>query len=263
MTFANTHATLEIAANGVGELVIERAGRLNILNTPVMQDLLQAFAKARENPDLKVLVVRGASGRAFIAGADIKEMAALDKESATEFIDHLRRLCEAPRSLPMPVIARIPGWALGGGLEFALSCDLRVASDNAQFGMPEVKVGIPSIIHAALIPRLVGQARANWLLLTGEVIDAQRALAWGLVDEVVTPERLDDATSALANGLAALGPAVLAQQKRLLRQWQDEPLERSIKDGVYEFASAFDTGEPQKYMQAFIDEKAARDNHAS
>lgn len=258
MSFQNTHSSLTIAPNGVGTLTIEQAGKLNILNTAVMDDLLAAFQFASHSAELKTLVVRGSGERAFVAGADIKEMAALDAQLATVFIDKLRQLCDAPRLLKVPVIARIAGWALGGGMEFALSCDLRVGSTEAKLGMPEVKVGIPSIIHAALIPRLIGQSRATWLLLTGEIIDADKALAWGLLDEVVAPDELDVALYQRADSLASLGPVVLAQQKRLLRQWEDEPLEVSIKNGVQAFASAFNTGEPQRFMQAFLDEKAAR-----
>ena len=140
-------------------------------------------------------------------------------------------------------------------MEFALSCDLRVASTEAKLGMPEVKVGIPSVIHAALIPRLIGKSRATWLLLTGEVIDAEKAQVWGMLDEVVPLSELDEAVSRLANGLAALGPSVLAQQKRLLREWEDEDLDVSIHNSVKEFANAFHTGEPQHYMGHFLKEK--------
>jgi enoyl-CoA hydratase/carnithine racemase len=106
------------------------------------------------------------------------------------------------RQLTIPVIARIPGWCLGGGLEFALACDIRVGSEQAKLGMPEVKVGIPSIIHAALLPRLVGMARTNWLLLTGEILDAGQALSYGLLDRVVPAAELDQEVDRVAALLA-------------------------------------------------------------
>lgn len=118
-------------------------------------------------------------------------------------------LCEAVRRCPVPVIARIAGWTLSGGLELATACDIRLASNRAQFGMPEVKVGIPSIIHAALLPRLVGQARANRLLLTGDNIDAAQALSWSLVDSVVPLERMDDEVARMAVQFAGYGAHVL------------------------------------------------------
>ncbi len=258
MDFENLHAALTVAPNGVGTLAICNAGRLNILGTPVIEGLLAALEHVARTPSVLVLVMRGEGDQAFVAGADIKEMAALDQQSASVFIDKLRQLCDAVRMLTIPVIARIPGWALGGGLEFALACDLRVASRAARLGMPEVQVGIPSIIHAALMPRLIGKARTSWMLLTGEVVEAEQGLTWGLLDRVVDADQLDIEVTRVANGLALLGTQVLAQQKRLLREWEDEPLATSIHNGISEFSAAFNTGEPQRYMGKFLEEKALR-----
>lgn len=258
MNFENKHSSIELASNGVGTLTIRHAGHLNILSSTVIVSVLEGFQYVRNHPAFRVLVVRGEGDKAFVAGADIKEMAALNAQNATSFIDKLRQLCDAPRLLPIPVIARIPGWTLGGGLEFALCCDLRVASTNAKMGMPEVKVGIPSIIHAALMPRLIGKTRTNWLLLTGEVIDADKALSWGIIDQLVSPDKLDEEVSKLADGLAVLGPKVLAQQKRLLREWEDEPADVSIMNGVKEFARAYETGEPDQYMRKFLGQKVRK-----
>lgn len=249
------HAAVAIDAEGIATVTLREAKSLNILGTPVIADLTAAMRRLVGDASLRAVVLRGSGDKAFVAGADIKEMGALEVASARTFIDNLRQLCEAVRQSPVPVIARIPGWTLGGGLELALACDIRIASDQAHFGMPEVKVGIPSIIHAALLPRLIGHARANWLLLTGETIDARRALSWGLVDAVVAPEALDAEVARTACRFASYGPAVLRQQKRLLREWQQEPLEVSILRGVDEFASAFATGEPQRYMKDFVDRK--------
>jgi enoyl-CoA hydratase/carnithine racemase len=118
--------------------------------------------------------------------------------------------------------------------------------------MPEVKVGIPSIIHAALLPRLIGQGRAGWLLLTGENIDAAQAQAWALVDSVVPLDRLDGEVERMASQFASYGPFVIRQQKRLLREWQSTDLETSILRGVDEFASAFETGEPARFMAPYM-----------
>ena len=254
----NPHSTLTIATNQVATLTICNAGSMNILVTPVIDALLEALQRVAETTSIRVLIIRGEGEKAFVGGADIKEMARLDQQTAVVFIDKLRQLCEAVRQLPMPVIARIPGWALGGGLEFALCCDLRIASPAARLGMPEVLVGIPSVIHAALMPRLIGKARTAWLLLTGEVIEAEQALAWGLLDRVVEATALDQEVARVANGLAELGPQVLAQQKRLLREWEDEPLETSIQNSVAAFGKAFLTGEPQHYMGKFLERNLTR-----
>lgn len=258
MTPARTlcHAAMEWDKSlGVATITIQHAGSLNLLSTPVIRDLRRAFEALGSNEALRAVVLRGTGDKAFVAGADIHEMRALDPAKALTFIDGLRALCESVRHCPVPVIARLPGWTLGGGLELAAACDIRIASNRAQFGMPEVKVGIPSIIHAALLPRLLGQARANWLLLTGENIDAAQALSWALVDAVVPPDRLDDEVARMARHFAGLGSAVLRQQKRLLREWQSCDLEAAIAGGVDEFASAFATGEPQRFMKAFIERR--------
>ncbi len=258
MMFENQFATVNVSTKGVATVSIQQAGSLNILSTPVMNGLIEALAWVENNNDVRVVVMRGHGDKAFVAGADIKEMAALDHQTARVFIDKLRQLCEAVRVLRMPVIARVPGWTLGGGLEFALCCDLRIASTAAKLGMPEVKVGIPSVIHASLMPRLIGQSRAAWLLLTGEIIDAQQGLSWGLLDKVVELDTLDQEIARVADGLAELGPKVLAQQKRMMREWEDEPLETSIRNSISEFAAAFQTGEPQQYMGQFLKEKKSK-----
>ncbi len=136
-------------------------------------------------------MLTGAGDKAFIGGASIPEMAALDRDGAREFITLVHQTCDCLRRLPVPVIARIDGYALGAGLEVAVSCDLRVATARAKFGMPEVKVGLPSVVEAALIPPLIGFGRARELLMLGEIIDADTALRWGLVERVVAPEALD------------------------------------------------------------------------
>ncbi|MCD0505092.1 enoyl-CoA hydratase [Bordetella petrii] len=253
-----THAGFTLRDDGVGTLEIRDAGKLNILSAAVVEDLIGMLAHIDRRDDVKVLVLRGQQDKAFVAGSDIKEMAYFEQASAIAYIDRLRQLCDGVRLLAVPVIARIPGWCLGGGMELALSCDLRIASDQAHMGMPEVKVGVPSIIHAALLPRLIGKARSNWMLLTGEVADAQQAASWGLLDRVVPAAELDTEVDRVASMLAGLGQHALAQQKRLLREWEDEPLETSLRNGVLEFGAAFDTGEPGRYMRAFLDEKARK-----
>jgi enoyl-CoA hydratase/carnithine racemase len=210
------------------------------------------FRDARDDKALRVLVMRGSGDKAFIGGADIHEMSTLTPPAAQRFIGGLRDLCEEIRRVPVPVIARLPGWTLGGGLEVGMACDLRICSEDARFGMPEVRVGIPSVIHAALLPRLIGQSPAAWMLLTGESIDAATALSWGLVHRRVALSDLDTAVDDTARSLAGLGERVLRQQKRLLRSWEQHTLDDSITASVAEFSHSFETGEPQRYMTAFL-----------
>lgn len=249
------YAGVDVNTLGIATLTIREAGSLNILSTPVIAALTQAVNELAGRDEIRVLIVQGAGEKSFIGGADIKEMAALTRESGERFISGLRGLCDALRHFPVPVIARMPGWCLGGGLELALACDIRIAADNAHLGMPEVKVGIPSVIHAALMPRLIGNARAAWMMLTGEISDAREALAWGLVNKVVPLAELDAEIERVATLMAGFGPTVVRQQKRLLREWEEAPVDVSINHSVAEFGSAFETGEPQRYMGAFLERK--------
>jgi len=252
------HALATLDAAGVGTLHLRDAGALNIVGSAAIEALRAALQALGAAPGLRVLVLRGSGERAFIGGADIGEMVALTPATAETFISALAGLCDAVMQMPVPVIARIPGWCLGGGLEVALACDLRLCDDSAMFGMPEVKVGIPSVIHAALLPRLLGQARADWLLLCGDNIDAARAEAWSLVHERCAVGQLDDLVNRRAAALAALPPQALRQQKRLLRHWQTVPLAQAVRDSIGEFALAYATGEPQRRMGDFMQRKAAK-----
>jgi enoyl-CoA hydratase/carnithine racemase len=250
------HAQATINPKGIATLTILEAGSLNILSTPVIRDLREALNQLAQMSEIRTLILRGTGDKAFVAGANIHEMTTLTRQSAITFISNLGNLCEAVRMFPTPVIARIPGWCLGGGLELAMACDLRIAAQGSQFGMPEVKVGIPSVIHATLMPRLIGHAHATWMLLSGENIDTEKALQWGLIHEAVRPEEQDVRIAAIAENFAALGPAVLRQQKSLLRRWEQLPLVEAIADSVQEFGKAFDTDEPKTFMAKFTAHKA-------
>lgn len=249
------HTATTVDADGVATLEITDAAPLNLLGTEVIIDVTSTLTGLAGREDVRALVLRGAGDRAFVGGADIHEMVTLRRDTAEAFISRLAAMCEAVRCFPAPVIARVPGWCLGAGLEVAAACDLRIGSDDSRFGMPEVAVGIPSVIHAALLPGLVGAGRAGWLVLTGQSIDAGTALAWGLLDEICPPGELDDAVGAAARRFTALGPQVLRQQKRLLRSWADLPTDEAIRASVAEFGAAFDTGEPPRFMTDFLARK--------
>jgi enoyl-CoA hydratase len=252
------HALASIDPQGIGTLLLRDAGTLNIVGSAAIDELTQALRQLAIAPQLRVLVLRGSGDKAFIGGADIGEMAALDAPRAEAFITRLAGLCDAVAALPVPVIARLSGWCLGGGLEVALACDIRVCDDTAMFGMPEVRVGIPSVIHASLLPRLIGESRANWLLLCCENIGAAQAESWGLVHERCAVGGLDDLVGHRAAALAALPPLALRQQKQLLRHWQTVPLAQAVSDSIGEFAKAYATGEPQALMGEFMARKAER-----
>ncbi|HEX6442539.1 MAG TPA: enoyl-CoA hydratase [Stellaceae bacterium] len=237
---------------------IDNAAKLNALNRELMVEIVEAVQALEADPELRLVILTGAGERAFVGGADINELATLDPESAREFITLVHRCCDGFHRLPVPVIARIDGYALGGGLELAAACDLRVASDRAMFGMPEVRVGIPSVVEAALLPQLIGYGRTRRLLLTGVMIDAEEALAWALVDAVVSPDRLDAVVERFAAAILAGGPQAIRLQKKLILDWEDLPTGAAVARGIEIFAEAYETDEPRRMAEAQLAAMRAR-----
>jgi enoyl-CoA hydratase len=235
----------------VAHVTIENAAKLNTLGHALMIAFIERVEALAARDDLRAVVLTGAGEKAFIGGANIREMATLTQDGATAFITLVHRCCDALRALPVPVIARINGYTLGAGLEVAAACDLRVASSNAVFGMPEVKVGIPSVVEAALLPGLIGWGRTRELLLFGENIDAATALSWGLVEQVVSPSDLDAAIEARLAVLLANGPEAVRLQKALIRRWEDLNLSQAVSAGIESFTQAYATDEPTRMMSGF------------
>src|SRR6185312_9008216 len=240
----------------IARVTIANERRLNSLNRALMGEFLAAMAALAAEPDLRLAILTGAGGRAFVGGADIDELAALDRASARDFITLVHRCCDSCRRLPVPAIARIEGYALGAGLELAAACDLRVASPDSHFGMPEVRIGIPSVVEAALLPRLVGAGRARNLVLTGETIDAPTALAWGLVDAVGDP---DAEVERLAAPILDSGPHAIRIQKALVLDWEDAPSTgAAVQRGIDRFVEAYETDEPHRMAAARLAAMRAR-----
>jgi len=242
----------------LARLTIDNASKLNSLNRALMVEIIEAANGLAADPRLRLVVLTGTGERAFVGGADIGEIAMLDRERAHAFITLVHRCCDAFRRLPVPVIARIDGYALGAGLELACACDLRVASGRALFGMPEVRIGIPSVVEAALLPKFIGPGRARRLLLTGETIGAAEALSWGLVDVVAPPEALDKAVEDLARPILAAGPNAIRLQKSLILDWEELPTAAAVQRGIDCFVSAYDTDEPARMAGAMLAELRAR-----
>ena len=240
----------------VAHVVFDNARRLNVLNPPARHDLTRAFHDLAREDDLRVVVFSGAGGRAFIGGADINHMAAMrQSEDGRAFITLIHKLCQSIRDCPVPVICRLEGYTLGAGLEVAAACDLRIATDTAHFGMPEVKVGIPSVVEAALLPRLIGWGRTSWMLLTGENIDARKAEAWGMVEEVVETSRIDAAVERCVHSIVDATPLAVRAQKRLMRRWERLPLDEAVQAGIDAFAQSVSEGEHIERMAAFVNRK--------
>ena len=248
-----------VDARGVAWLKVANDAKLNTLNAALLDEAIAALRDLTNHPGLRAAVLTGEGERAFIGGADISAMAALETPAEAEaFIRRVHGICAAIRDLPVPVIARINGWCLGAGLEVAAACDMRIAVRDAKFGMPEVRVGIPSVVEAALLPGLIGWGRTRRLLLLAETISAADALAWGLLEEVAHRERVDARVEAWITNLLAAGPEALRAQKALIRQWEDRPISEAIAAGITAFAASWNTDEPKRMMRAFLQEQRAR-----
>jgi enoyl-CoA hydratase len=216
---------------GVTRIFLNRPDKVNALDSAHLEDLLSALRCVEANPEMRVAVL-GGRGKAFCGGADVRELSALTAANAGGFVQKIHAVCDAIRKLPVPVVARLHGAVIGAGLEIAAACDLRVAAEGTRFAMPEVRLGIPSVVEAALLPRLMGAGRAAWLVLTGEAIDARRAFEWGLIEQVGG----DDAVDQVVQILLGNDAKALQMQKQLLQLWEEAPLSVSIEKSVALFA---------------------------
>ncbi len=236
----------------IAHVTVDNRAKLNTLDSALMIDFIEKVEALAAREDLRALVLAGAGEKAFIGGASIPEMAALTRDNAEGFITLVHRTCDCLRRLPVPVIAAIDGYALGAGLEVAVSCDLRVATSRAKFGMPEVKVGLPSVVEAAIIPRLIGHGRACELLMLGEIIDAATALRWGLIGRMVEPESLAQEVEGILASLLAAGARAVRAQKQLMQYWENHSLDAGIRAGIDAFVRAYEGDEPGRMLSAFV-----------
>ena len=242
----------ERTAGRVAWVVVDNTAKLNVINSPLCRDLVTAFTALAGDVALRCVVLTGAGERAFIGGADIREMAGLTPTTGRAFITLVHQVCRSIRTLPVPVIARMQGFALGGGLEVAAACDMRIAAEDSVMGMPEVRMGVPSVVEAALLPHLIGWGRTRRILFTGETFGAARALEWGLVEEVVPAAELDAAVERVLADLLASGPRAIRLQKALIAQWEGLAPEAAIVAGIDCFAESWTTPEPTERMTEFL-----------
>jgi len=254
MSTASVRVEFENRSRGerIARVVIDNSGKLNCLSTTLNVRLAEVFSALGRDEVLRAVILTGAGDRAFIGGADLNELGGLCTDSARLYITRLHRACAAIRGCPVPVIGRLNGFALGAGLEVAASCDLRAAAEGAQFGMPEVLMGLPSVIEAALLPGLIGWGRAREMLLTGARYSAAEALTMGLVHKVVPSADLDAALEPWIDAICAAGPQAVRAQKALINRWQRVSLEEGIYAGIDALAEAYTTGEPQAAIKAFF-----------
>jgi len=230
---------------------------LNLLEPGLIRSLHATFETLSADATVRLVVVTGA-GRAFTGGMDVRVLRDLDAAGATALISALHDAIRAVHTAPFPVIAAVNGHALGAGFELALACDLRVAAAGATLGLPEVRVGVPSVIQAALLPPLVGPGRAAELLLTGAGIGAEQALAWGLVNRVVERDGLEAAVETLVAAITACAPGAIRLQKQLIVRWRETDLPAAVRAGIAAFAASYATGEPREGTTAFLEKRPPR-----
>lgn len=242
----------------IATITINNPQRANVLSRRTMRDLAHAIASMALDEAVRAVIITGAGERVFMGGADIRELSELTATSARAFIRELHTLIETVRNLEKPVIAAINGACLGAGLELAVGCDIILAADTAIFGMPEIQIGIPSVVEAALLVNLIGALRTKEFLLTGDRWDATRAERYGLVNAVVPAHELLPQAQAMCQRIIQHSPTSVALQKDLVNRWMTTDLDTAIAYGINALGIAFTTGDPQEAMQAFQEKRSPR-----
>jgi enoyl-CoA hydratase len=243
------------AADGIATLTVNRPEKLNALNAATMSELGQAIDEIRTRNDIAAAIVTGA-GKAFIAGADISELANENPVSARELAVRGQGIFRSFERSRKPIIAAVNGFALGGGCELALACHIRIASDQAKFGQPEVKLGTaPGYGGTQRLARLIGKGRALQLLLTGETIDAAEALRIGLVNKVVAPDALLSSATEMLKAILANGPLAVAACIEVVSLGLEMPLESALALEATHFGLLAATSDMREGTKAFLEKR--------
>jgi enoyl-CoA hydratase len=250
--------TLYNKEGNIAILILNRPEVLNALNANVYNELYYRFQEVEDDPEVRLVIITGAGEKAFAAGGDIALMQPLDSMQISKAMMKSRRAQDCIYKLSKPVIAAINGFALGGGLELAMVCDLRVASENAKFGQPEINLGIiPGSGGTQRLPRLIGLCKAKELVYTGDIIDANAALTLGLINKVVPAARLMEETKTLAKKILEKSSVTLSFAKRSMNTGIETDLNSALDIEVYLFAQCFDTEDQKEGMLAYLQKRKA------
>ncbi len=242
----------ERAEGRVARVLIDNQQKRNAISPAVATSLASLFSELSQDTSLRAVILTGAGNLAFSAGADVTVMRDLDAASARSFIHGLHCAMDAVRKCPVPVIGRLRGYCFGGALELAAGCDIRIGDETVVLGMPEVKVGIPSVIEAALLPHLIGWGKTREMLLLGGTYDARESLEMGILQKLVPAATLDAAVNDWVDQILANGPRAVRSQKSLISKWETLDLAQSIDAGIDHFAAAFESDEPSSMLASAL-----------
>lgn len=243
----------------VAWVTLDNQAKRNAISPAVASSIADIFTELSKDDLLRAVVLSGAGEKAFSAGADVNVMKDLNAASARAFIQGLHEAIDAVRNCPAPVIARLRGYCFGGALELAAGCDMRIGDETVVIGMPEVRVGIPSVIEAALLPRLVGWGKAREMLLLGGTYDARESAEMGVLQKLVPATGLDVAVEDWISQILSNGPRAVRSQKSLITKWETLDLPQSIAVGIEHFAEAFQSDEPGTMLASALKSSRASD----
>ncbi|WP_077210415.1 enoyl-CoA hydratase/isomerase family protein [Bacillus dakarensis] len=251
-----TENTLRFETDGNIEWIIfNRPEKLNCLTRENLLQIGQHLRKISKDESVRVVIFTGSGEKAFSAGMHVNEFNQLTPQNAYELISELKMVCELIRTTPQPVIMAVNGYCIGGAMEMCMAADIRIATKNAMFSMPEINLGIPSVLDSVLLQQHVGLSLAKEMLLIGESVSVEKMNQFGFLNDVVEQSELKDKAKEYANKLIDKPFFTIKQQKELFETWQNSHLDYGIQDSVNKFALAFTTNVPQKRLDEFLSKK--------
>ena len=248
---------LEEKRDRIGIITVNRPEQLNSMNSKTRSEMADSFEKMDNDSEIAVVILTGAEGKAFIAGADIKEFAKMDLQKSEE-IDDDWRVTKVISGMKKPVIAMIDGFCLGGGLEIAMSCDLRTSSEKSKLGQPEINIGIiPGAGGTQRLTRLIGEGRAMEMILTGRMISAEEANQYGILNFVFKSEELEEKTMEIANTIASKSQYAVERAKKSVKSVAEMKLEKGLKYEQELFIECFKSEDGKEGIAAFVEKRKA------
>jgi enoyl-CoA hydratase/carnithine racemase len=244
--------------DGVATLTLRGEKKVNVIGRALTTSLVQALEALRRDNGLRLVIVTGPPGGSFLGGVNIAEMVDFTPDSAREFITLLHHACHGLRALPVPSIARIEGFCLGGGLEVAAACDLRIGTAGSRYGMPETQVGLPSVIEARLLPSLIGWGHTREILYRGHIFGAEEAQRMGFLQKAVPEGQADAGMQPWVDDILRADPAAIRAQKRLIEDWLETPPAVGVQASIDAFAATFHTDAPTRRLREFMNRPRAK-----